>query len=194
MGRIHRSAVRVLIRAGFAVRNPVLEISQAEGRASNSMTMSSLNVYQPRSACDARHQNSHAWSSLVLWHNAWNTPMRPPPKRVLPTAEIRRPMNASLLLMSVLAILAVQPAPAQTFTVVHNFTGGTDGATPVGTLTVDGQGALYGTTIAGGANGLGTVFRLAHLGDTRQFYVLYAFNGLNNLDDGISPFAGVVIG
>jgi uncharacterized repeat protein (TIGR03803 family) len=103
-------------------------------------------------------------------------------------------MNAALLLMSVLAILAVQPAPAQTFTVVHNFTGGTDGATPMGTLTTDGLGALYGTTIAGGANGLGTVFRLARSGDTWEFYALYAFDGLNNLDDGISPFAGVVIG
>ena len=93
-----------------------------------------------------------------------------------------------------MAALVATSAGAQTFAVLHNFTGGNDGATPVGSLTLDAAGDLYGTTIAGGAKGLGTVFRLAHSGGNWQFYVFYAFNGLNNLSDGISPYAGVVIG
>jgi uncharacterized repeat protein (TIGR03803 family) len=47
-----------------------------------------------------------------------------------------------------------------TETVIHNFTGGSgDGAVPyAGLLNV--KGALYGTTVDGGANGDGTVFAL----------------------------------
>jgi uncharacterized repeat protein (TIGR03803 family) len=44
-------------------------------------------------------------------------------------------------------------------TVQYNFSGGADGSMPVGTLLEIG-GAAYGTTSAGGANGLGTVFKL----------------------------------
>jgi len=91
-------------------------------------------------------------------------------------------------------MLPAQSARAQTFTVLHNFTGGNDGGTPIGSLTLDAAGGLYGTTIAGGAKGLGTVFRLVRSGNAWQLYVFYAFNGLNNLEDGISPYAGVVVG
>ena len=45
------------------------------------------------------------------------------------------------------AILALElSAQAQTFTVLHAFTGGSDGATPETGLTIDRQGKLYGTT------------------------------------------------
>ncbi len=41
---------------------------------------------------------------------------------------------------------------------LHSFAG-TDGLTPLGALVEDGQGTFYGTTNAGGANNLGTVFK-----------------------------------
>ena len=47
-----------------------------------------------------------------------------------------------------------------TITVLHSFTGGTDGSQPDGGLIFDKQGALYGTTRGGGSWGAGTVFKL----------------------------------
>jgi len=48
-----------------------------------------------------------------------------------------------------------------TFTVLHDFTGGTgDGSYPYGTLILDRHGNLYGTTEYGGTYGDGTVYKL----------------------------------
>ena len=63
-------------------------------------------------------------------------------------------------------------AQAQTFTVLHNFTGGLDGANPYTGLTMDRSGNFYGTTAYGGSQsddchvvgGCGTVFKLARQG------------------------------
>jgi hypothetical protein len=46
-------------------------------------------------------------------------------------------------------------------TVVHAFSGATDGMMP-GAAMIDLDGALYGTTFGGGAASSGTVFKLAH--------------------------------
>ena len=57
-------------------------------------------------------------------------------------------------------------APNGAETVLHNFTGGADGADPFGLLTLDSQGNLYGTTATGGISGpactigCGTVFKV----------------------------------
>lgn len=52
-----------------------------------------------------------------------------------------------------------------TYTVIHQFRGGKDGATPATTMALDAKGNLYGTTWNGGSTacylGCGTVFRLA---------------------------------
>jgi len=45
-------------------------------------------------------------------------------------------------------------------TLLHTFTGGTDGANPFGGVVRDAQGNLYGTTEHGGASGLGVVFKI----------------------------------
>jgi uncharacterized repeat protein (TIGR03803 family) len=48
-----------------------------------------------------------------------------------------------------------------TETVIHTFGIGTDGIQPEGALVFDAAGNLYGTTLAGGTTGLGTVFELS---------------------------------
>jgi uncharacterized repeat protein (TIGR03803 family) len=46
------------------------------------------------------------------------------------------------------------------FTTLYDFQGNTDGALPSGSLAMDASGNLYGTTMYGGANGLGVVFEI----------------------------------
>jgi uncharacterized repeat protein (TIGR03803 family) len=70
-------------------------------------------------------------------------------------------------------------------TVLHSFTGGTDGASPYGTPIRDAMGNLYGTTAGGGRSGKGTVFRLDKAG---RLSVLHSFAGGS---DGANPNAGV---
>lgn len=45
--------------------------------------------------------------------------------------------------------------------VLYNFAGGADGANSNGSLIFDATGSLYGTTVLGGINGIGTVFQLS---------------------------------
>jgi len=71
-------------------------------------------------------------------------------------------------------------------TVLHSFAGGADGATPNGSVVADARNALYGTTTAGGASGMGTVFRVRGTTET----VLYSFAGGA---DGADPQAGLVM-
>jgi uncharacterized repeat protein (TIGR03803 family) len=75
-------------------------------------------------------------------------------------------------------------------TVVHSFTGGSDGAYPVGVLIGDSVGNLYGATQNGGSatgfSGHGTVFKLDSGGKET---VLYKFRGSA---DGAYPYAGIV--
>jgi len=68
-------------------------------------------------------------------------------------------------------------APDGTETILHFFTGGTDGAQPDGAVTRLGNGDLIGTTTSGGAYGSGTLFKISSKG---KFEVLHAFTS----DDG----------
>ena len=83
-----------------------------------------------------------------------------------------------------------QVVQAQTFTVLHNFTGGLDGSSPYAGLSMDEQGNLYGTTSAGGI-GYGAVFELSREGSGRVFHPLYSFAGG---PDGEGPVARVISG
>ena len=76
------------------------------------------------------------------------------------------------------------------YSVIHNFTGGVDGAAPFAGLTTDGAGNLYGTAWTGGA-GYGTAFKLTHKGSGWTFNPLYSFAGGN---DGSHPDSPVIIG
>jgi uncharacterized repeat protein (TIGR03803 family) len=83
--------------------------------------------------------------------------------------------------------------PDGTETVLHTFTGGSDGADPSGSLIMDGSGNLFGTTVRGGGSGCasnfgigcGTVFELAPDGSET---VLYAFSGT----DGAFPQSNLI--
>jgi len=85
--------------------------------------------------------------------------------------------------MCVLAALGTPPAQAQTYTVLHSFTGA-DGESPLG-LIRDPRGDLYGVTQLGGVSGQGVVFKLDTTGET----VLYSFTGGA---DGAYPTIGLV--
>lgn len=95
----------------------------------------------------------------------------------------------ALLLLGTLALLTVS-LQAQTFTVLHAFTGGMDGGSPYAGLSVDREGNLYGTTSAGGS-GYGTVFALLRRGTGWTFSPLYRFSGGT---DGEGPIARVILG
>jgi uncharacterized repeat protein (TIGR03803 family) len=85
-------------------------------------------------------------------------------------------------------VLAAMPLAswAGTLTVVHNFTGGSDGGSPVDGLMINAKGAFFGTTSTGGASGLGTVFKIV-AGGTQT--VLHGFKGG---PDGATPNGGVI--
>jgi len=71
-------------------------------------------------------------------------------------------------------------------TVLHSFAGGTDdGSLPFGNLIRDAAGNLYGTTVSGGAGGVGIIFKLDTTGKET---VLHAFAG----EDGANPSSGLV--
>jgi uncharacterized repeat protein (TIGR03803 family) len=89
-------------------------------------------------------------------------------------------------------VVANQSIQAQTFTVIHAFSGGLDGGEPYAGLTLDKAGNLYGTTSQGGSpsGGDGTVFRLKPKNSSFVFNLLYSFTG----SDGYNPFARVIFG
>jgi len=74
------------------------------------------------------------------------------------------------------------------FTVIHNFNfqGGTDGYLPTGPLLLMADGSLYGTTLSGGSDGAGTVYKIDANGNES---ILYSFTGGSN---GFSPESGVI--
>ena len=74
------------------------------------------------------------------------------------------------------------------FHVLYNFANGAgDGALPYAGLVQDSAGNFYGTTVEGGPNGAGTVFKLTR-GGTES--VLHAFS---NGTDGGEPYANVIL-
>jgi uncharacterized repeat protein (TIGR03803 family) len=112
-------------------------------------------------------------------------------------ASSLRMAAASLTLAAMFVLIAVV-AQAQTYSVIHNFAGGQDGATPMAGLTFDRAGNLYGTAAYGGNvggacgdSGCGTVFRLANRNSGWVLSPLYSFAGGT---DGADPEANVNLG
>ena len=73
-----------------------------------------------------------------------------------------------------------------TFSLLHRFASGADGATPAARLRFGPDGNLYGTTSSGGSSAAGTVFNLASSGES----VLYSFLGGS---DGSQPSSGDLV-
>ncbi|MGA2372672.1 MAG: choice-of-anchor tandem repeat GloVer-containing protein [Candidatus Korobacteraceae bacterium] len=107
---------------------------------------------------------------------------------------------AGVALLPLLFVTAA--AQAQTFTVLHTFTGGADGANPYAGLVLDGEGNLYGVTEYGGngpcstqyTQGCGTVFRMKHSGSGWYYEPLYSFMGMYNHDGAYPFFGGLTVG
>jgi uncharacterized repeat protein (TIGR03803 family) len=79
-----------------------------------------------------------------------------------------------------------------TKTTLYSFTGNADGSDPQGSLLLDAQGNLYGTTVGGGTfgagcgDGCGTVFKVTAAGTET---VIHSFTGGA---DGSGPFSGLI--
>jgi uncharacterized repeat protein (TIGR03803 family) len=90
---------------------------------------------------------------------------------------------------------------AGTETVLHNFTGGSDGGDPSSVLIADAAGNLYGTTQQGGnfqgdcaASGCGVVFKLSPQSNgTWAETTLYAFCSESDCADGFYPLSGPLV-
>lgn len=82
-----------------------------------------------------------------------------------------------------------------TETVLYSFDrsgGHLDGDYPYGSVIMDLQGNLYGTTFEGGVNGWGTVFELSpQEGGTYSEGIIHNFN--TGPSDGLNPYAGLVM-
>jgi len=76
-----------------------------------------------------------------------------------------------------------------TETLPHTFTGGVDGADPLGGLFIHASGGIYGTTSTGGSAGEGTVYQLTRSGSAWTKSTVYDFPGGAS---GRDPFAGVI--
>jgi uncharacterized repeat protein (TIGR03803 family) len=83
--------------------------------------------------------------------------------------------------------------------VLHRFTGGSDGAYPMASVVLDTTGNLYSTTSTGGngndckmlySTGCGVVFELGYAKGKWHEQVLYSFQGGT---DGASPYATVIM-
>jgi uncharacterized repeat protein (TIGR03803 family) len=76
-------------------------------------------------------------------------------------------------------------------TILHEFTGGSDGIQPMSGLVFDGAGNLYGTTLYGGGSGTGLVFELSPKADgswtEKKIYMFKPF------PDGTNPQGNLVI-
>jgi uncharacterized repeat protein (TIGR03803 family) len=86
--------------------------------------------------------------------------------------------------MTILALSAL--APAQTYTVIFSFPGGSGGQYPIPGVIQDTVGNLYGTTANGGDYGYGLVYEVTTSGTEK---VLHAFSGGS---DGEYPYAAVL--
>ena len=100
------------------------------------------------------------------------------------------------LLVLLLMVATSQVTQAQTFAVLHTFTNTNDGSAPIGGVSVDLSGNVYGSATLGGDYtpacaplGCGIIFQLRHRGSGWILQPLYSFQGGS---DGAYPEAPVV--
>lgn len=103
-------------------------------------------------------------------------------------------IGLALAIMSLLAVAACPLVHAQTFEVIHNFSG-PDGIEPLAGVTLDSAGNLYGTTESNNSPqcfiGCGNVFKMTRRGSAWLLVPIYNFTGGI---DGANPQSKVVFG
>jgi uncharacterized repeat protein (TIGR03803 family) len=116
-------------------------------------------------------------------------------RRSLRFAITLRAAGLAIAIVFALTAFVTQSAQAQTFTVLHDFTRGKDGASPEVGLSIDGAGNLFGTANSGGSAGFGTAFELSPKRGGFVFKVLHTFTGgsVGSTDGGL-PAARVIFG
>lgn len=105
-------------------------------------------------------------------------------------SSLRRTAFA-LALVCALTAVAMPSAQAQTFSVIHSFSGGEDGYTPYAGVTIDQSGNLYGTTSEYGTDAGGNVYQMKRTGGG---WILKTLSNLANYQGGFLPFGRPVIG
>ena len=112
----------------------------------------------------------------------------PLPTKVQPARRISRALTLVLALATTTWI-----AHAQTFSVLHSFSGGGDGAAPMSALTIDQAGNFYGTASGGGIfSPGGTAFKLKRSGSRWTLNPLFEF--AEDDEGGANPLAGLIFG
>ncbi len=94
-----------------------------------------------------------------------------------------------LVALTIAVGLPFSAARAQTYMVIHNFSG-QDGENPSAGPTLDKSGNLYGTTYNGGRDNYGVVYKLVHNGPSWLLTTLYSFTGG---EDGAHPGLGSLV-
>lgn len=92
---------------------------------------------------------------------------------------------ALFAILLALALIAMPSARSQTFTVLHEFSGGVDGAAPPSGVILDPTGNFYGVTDNGGPFNYGVVYRLDTAGKES---LLHGFLG----GEGLWPVGGLL--
>jgi len=95
--------------------------------------------------------------------------------------------NVASAALLMLAFSLAPAAPAQTFSVLHQFKSGPGGINPTAGVVLDAKGNLYSTTLYDGAFAAGTVFKMSAAGTEK---VLYSFTGIGG--DGALPEYGTL--
>src|SRR5579863_8406062 len=108
-------------------------------------------------------------------------------KRLSTPATVKRLLAFAFVLG--LGAFATLGSQAQSYSVIHTFTGGTDGGYPLAGFVMDATGNLYGTASGGGnyPNDNGVVFKMTESG---QETLLYTFGVA---PDGASPEASLLM-
>jgi uncharacterized repeat protein (TIGR03803 family) len=107
---------------------------------------------------------------------------------LIQTAAYRFPVIQILILGFLLSGLSLSAAGQASFTTLVTFEG-TNGNGPFAPLIQGSDGNFYGTTVAGGANGMGVVFRTDSIG---TMDILYNFCSQANCADGETPWGELV--
>lgn len=96
-------------------------------------------------------------------------------------------------------ILPIPGEPRATETSLYKFRGRSDGQHPIGSVIIDSQGAIYGTTFSGGfqvpecSDGCGTVFKLTPPAPPDTQWTKTILRAFRSGIDGAHPYSGLVM-